>query len=144
MMNKFIKNLFGVKEDEPVSVPEVPKAEKAQRKPRKPKEIVAVPVLTEKEKATAAGEPWVNVIGVEIDPDNVGNGAFELDWNDIFLAKLVRAGYQGKTDQQIVDLWFQEICRNVLSEAYEQSQADPVDRAFTTRKKIDNNRSEFS
>jgi len=127
-----------------VTVTEEPKT-RAKRGPNKPKEpVVEASIASEKDKATAAGEPWVGVIGVEIDPDNVGNGSFELDWNDIFLAKLVRAGYKGKTDQQIVDLWFQEICRNVLSEAYEQSQADPIDRAFTTRKKLDDNRSEFS
>ena len=35
---------------------------------------------SEKELATEAGEPWVSVIDVELDPENVGNGAFELDW----------------------------------------------------------------
>jgi len=142
--------VFGKKESmpppveaNPVVVPEEPKAPKARRSKSKPKEpVVAVSVTSEKDKATAAGEPWVSVIGVEIDPDNVGNGAFELDWNEIFLAKLVRAGYKGKTDQQIVDLWFQEICRNVLTEAFEQEQADP-DARYVNKTKLDSNRSEY-
>jgi hypothetical protein len=131
-------------EVETVAVPEEPKAPKARRSKSKPKEPVVAVSTTEKDKATAtaAGEPWVSVIGVEIDPDNVGNGAFELDWNEIFLAKLVRAGYKGKTDQQIVDLWFQEICRNVLTEAFEQEQADP-DARYVNKTKLDSNRSEY-
>ena len=47
----------------------------------------------------------------------------ELDWNDLFVAKLVRAGYQGKTDNDIVDNWFQDVCRNVVLESYEKEQA---------------------
>ena len=41
----------------------------------------------------------------------------------MFVAKLVRAGYQGKTDNDIVDNWFQDVCRNVVLESYEQEQA---------------------
>jgi hypothetical protein len=53
--------------------------------------------------ATAAGEPWVNVLGIEVDPENPGAGAFELDWNDVFVARLIKSGYQGKTDADVVD-----------------------------------------
>ena len=35
------------------------------------------PKKTPKEIATEAGEPWVNVLSVEVDPENPGNGAFE-------------------------------------------------------------------
>ena len=76
-----------------------------------------------KELANEAGEPWVSVLGMELDEGALDRGAFELDWNDIFVAKLVRAGYQGKTDADIVDQWFQEICRNVVLESYEKEQA---------------------
>ena len=62
-----------------------------------------------KEAANKRGEPYISVLSVELDPDNPGNGAFELDWNDIFVAKLVRAGYEGKDDAQIVDRWFQSL-----------------------------------
>lgn len=78
---------------------------------------------TEKEIATEAGDPWVSVLGMELDDGALDRGAFELDWNDLFVAKLVRAGYQGKTDADIVDQWFQEICRNVVLESYEKEQA---------------------
>lgn len=80
-----------------------------------------------KAQATAKGEPWVTVLNVEIDMDNLSNGSFMLDWNDYFIAKLVRAGYTG-TDTEMVDLWFQSICRNILQENFEQEQADPTNR----------------
>ena len=78
---------------------------------------------TAKEIATENGEPYVSVVQVELDPNDVGNGAFELDWNDIFVARLVKAGYmlkQSDTDSEIVDRWFQSICRNILNENFEQ------------------------
>lgn len=78
---------------------------------------------TEKEIATKNGEPWVTVVSVHIDQDEVGDGSFELDWNEYFIAKLIRAGYQGKDDATMVDQWFQDVCRNILMETYEQEQA---------------------
>lgn len=84
---------------------------------------------TAKDIATEKGEPWVDIVSVELDPDNIGNGAFELDWNDKFLASLVRAGYQFKPDESeavIVDRWFQDVCRNVLAENFEQWEANQV------------------
>ena len=95
-----------------------------------------------KEQATAAGEPWVQVLSMEIDPENPGAGAFELDWNDIFVARLIKSGYQGKTDQDIVDNWFQDVCRNVVMETYQQEQADPDKR--NNRRDLGNGRTEVS
>jgi hypothetical protein len=85
--------------------------------PKKP------PKKSEKQLATEAGEPWVTILDMDVDPKNLDSGAFELDWNDIFIARLVKAGYEGKTDSDLVDQWFQNICRNVVMETYEQEQA---------------------
>lgn len=90
---------------------------------------------TPKAKATAAKEPWVEVLSMDIDENDPGNGAFELDWNDIFVARLIKAGYQGKSDQDIVDNWFKTVCRNVLMETFEQEQADPETREATKNKR---------
>jgi hypothetical protein len=78
---------------------------------------------TPKEIATEKGEPYVNVLGLDVDPANLHTGAFELDWNDKFISNLIRAGYVGKVDADIVDQWFQSVCRNVVLETYEQEQA---------------------
>ena len=103
-----------------------------------------------KELATEAGEPYINIISVELDPDDIGNGAFELDWNEIFVARLVKAGYMQKkddTDAEIVDRWFQSICRNILNENFEQWEANqPIDARprRVDRNDLGNGRSEIS
>jgi len=78
---------------------------------------------TAKELASERGEPWVEVISMDVDPTDLNNGAFELDWNEIFVARLIKAGYQGKDDSTLVDQWFQNICRNIVMETYEQAEA---------------------
>ena len=79
---------------------------------------------SEKELATERGEPWVEIISMDVDPNDLNNGAFELDWNEIFIARLIKAGYQGKDDSTLVDQWFQNVCRNVVLETWEQEQAN--------------------
>ena len=98
-----------------------------------------------KDAATKRNEPYISVLNVELDPDNVQNGAFELDWNDVFVAKLVRAGYKGKDDAQIVDQWFQDICRNVLMENYEQWAANQTgENRIINRRDLGDGRTEVS
>ena len=94
------------------------------KKPATDKPKLTVKVKSEKELATKKGEPYVKILNVELDADDIGNGAFELDWNDHFVAKLVKAGYQGDTDADIVDNWFKTICKNILTEEYEQWEAN--------------------
>jgi hypothetical protein len=111
--------------------PPPPLPPKKSRAPRKPKVVALPPELSAKDKATAAGEPYIAITKVEIDPNNINNGGFELDWNDKFLANLIRAGYKGKpedTDEVIIDRWFQTVCRNIALEEYEQVQSDPANR----------------
>jgi hypothetical protein len=86
---------------------------------------------TDKELATEKGEPYVQILSMEIDPDNMQSGAFELDWNDKFVANLVRAGYQKDskdTDSDIVDRWFTAVCRNIVLETFEQYEAMTPER----------------
>lgn len=103
-----------------------------------------------KELATEAGEPYISVISIELDPDDVGNGAFELDWNEVFVARLVKAGFMQKkddSDAEIVDRWFQSVCRNILNENFEQWEANqPVDvrPRRVDRNDLGNGRTEIS
>jgi hypothetical protein len=125
------------------AVPEAPKAAPTKAK-------VGAPKKTAKEIADEKGEPYVAILSVELDPDNIGNGAFELDWNDKFVTNLVRAGYQlkpGEEDATIVDRWFQDVCRNVVLENFEQWEANqPVDGRprVIARKDIGDGRTEVS
>jgi hypothetical protein len=73
-------------------------------------------------------------------------GSFELDWNEKFVANLVRAGYMIKkddTDAEIVDRWFQNVCRHVVMETWEQEQAINPNRVVKSRD-IGDGRSEVS
>jgi len=129
-----LKNLF--KKPEPPKPEPKPKAEKK---------------LSPKEEATAKGEPYVAILKVDVDPNNIGNGSFELDWNDKFLINLVKQGYKIKpddTDNEIVDRWFQTVCRNIALEVYEQEIADPEKRRDDIRvvrqRDLGNGRTEVS
>ena len=68
--------------------------------------------------ATKKGEPWVNVLDVKVNEDNVRNGFFELDWNKYFIQQLLEAGYgeEGDPEEEVVDRWFRDIVYNMLSE----------------------------
>jgi hypothetical protein len=131
MWNK-IKEFFKAKDpnnQEPwggFPVPPTPQTRTKTKKPKAPKTE-----LTPKQKATAAGEPYIAILKVDLDPNDINNGAFELDWNDKFIINLIKTGYkirEDDTDQIIVDRWFQNVCRNVALEIYEQDQADPTNR----------------
>lgn len=119
-----------------------------EKKPRKAKETTS-PELTAKEKATAAGEPYVAINKVEINPENINDGAFDLDYNDKFVLNLIKAGYKQRdddTDVVIVDRWFQTVCRNIALEMYEQQVADPENRdaRVIRTKDLGNGRTEVS
>jgi hypothetical protein len=135
-----IKNLFKKQEVEPVV-----KKKEAKPKQQKP----SPPELSAKQKATAAGEPYIAIIKVELNPDNINDGAFELDWNDKFVLNLIKAGYKQRdddTDQIIVERWFQYTCRNVALELYDQQVADPDNRdsRVIRTKDLGNGRTEVS
>lgn len=142
-----MKKWFGKKDAEPTKEEKI-NAEKHPAK-KKPKEKEP-PKLSEKELATQRGEPYVHIVRMEIDPNNVNNGAFELDWNEKFIINLVKSGYKIKaddTDNEIVDRWFQTVCRNIALEIYEQEQADPTKRddiRVVRSRDIGNGRTEVS
>jgi hypothetical protein len=139
-----LKNLLFPASETQIEQPKVEEPKK-ESKPRKPKVE-----LTEKEKATAEGEPYVAITKVEIDPADINNGSFDLDWNDKFVANLIKQGYKIRaddTDAQIVDRWFQTVCRNIALEIYEQEQADPSKRndiRIVQQRDIGNGRTEVS
>ena len=122
---------------------------------KKPKPVVKtkseprpqVPEKSEKELATERGEPWVTIVSMDIDPNNLHQGSFELDWNDKFVFNLIRAGYQLKkedTDAEIVDRWFQNVCRHVVMETWEQEEAMKKSGIYVRTTDIGNGRTEVS
>jgi hypothetical protein len=70
----------------------------------------------EKQLASINKEPWVKVLEVKMqDPNDPRTGYFELDWNDSFVASLSEAGYSGRNDDEVVEQWFNDLCRGVVS-----------------------------
>jgi hypothetical protein len=116
--------------------PQVQEPVRKEPKPRASKEEIK---LTPKELATKNGEPYVSIVRVELDPNNIGNGSFELDWNDKFIINLIKAGYKMReddTDNIMVDRWMQTVARNIALEVYEQQQADPDMRGMADMRNI--------
>lgn len=98
-----------------------------------------------KTKADLAKESWVDVV-FTVDPKDPHNGYADIDWNDKFIADLVRHGYQIRpddTDQDIVYRWYIEVCRNEVLETYAQEEAQSPTR-FTKSRDIGDGFSEVS
>ena len=105
-MKNFLKKLTGLDKVE---------AEKAQVESDK---MELLKQRDPKDYHTRKKEPWVNVIDVKVNEENVRNGFFELDWNKYFIAQLVESGYGVENDpeEEIVDRWFRDIVYNMLDE----------------------------
>lgn len=69
-----------------------------------------------KEIATLNNEPYVNVIEMDIDPQNPTRGVMELDFNPQFVAMLRDHGMTGE-DDEIVNNWFNAVCNTVVKQA---------------------------
>ena len=91
-------------------------AEEAKRVAEEATELERLTKLTSKERATENKEPFIAVTNTHVNPDNVRNGFFELDWNEYFVLQLRTAGYVGETEEEVVDEWFSELCRNLGAE----------------------------
>jgi hypothetical protein len=124
-MKEFIKKITGISKIEAAreaaekerveSVARLAEAKAAEEEARRLEELAK---MSPKERATEMKEPWVAVLDTKVNPDNVRNGFFELDWNEYFVVQLREAGYGFESDpeEEIVDRWFRDLARNILSE----------------------------
>jgi len=108
--NKKVRDLTGITAKE-----EALAAEEARIKEE---EMELLKKKDPKEYATRRKEPWVSVLDVKVNEDNVRNGFFEMDWNEYFIADLIQAGYGVDNDpeEEIVDRWFRDIVYNMLAD----------------------------
>ena len=116
--------------------------EQAQLETTKAKKEEAQAKSTPKERATAKGEPWVAVLDTKVNKDNIRHGFFELDWNNEFVVQLKQAGYgfDGDPDEEIVDRWFRDLARNMLTD----EGLDPTRSAgFINVNKLGNGKAEI-
>ena len=115
-MKQFIKKIFGIDKIEAETEEAIRKKIEATMAAEKAVEAERLTKLTPKEIATEKKEPWVAVLETHVNSENVRNGFFELDWNDYFIVQLRSNGYQGDSEEAIVDKWFQDLCRNIGAE----------------------------
>ena len=97
-----------------------------------------------KAKATKAKKPYIEVLETKLDPKNPRNGFFELDWNEYFVRDLRLAGYQGDSEEAIVDAWFKELCGNIAKEQGVATPETPMGAGFINTKNIGDGKSEVS
>jgi hypothetical protein len=125
MLKKFIKKITGIQaiedmkiEAEAEAVKAVKEAATAKAEAEAAKAAEEAAKLSPKDRATAQGMPYVTVLDTHVNKDNIKNGFFELDWNDLFIVQLKQAGYgfDGDPDEEIVDRWFRDIVKGMLEE----------------------------
>jgi hypothetical protein len=117
-MKNWLKKITGIEKLEQQRAESLANAAEAKAGEEAAKKAEELAKMTPKERATAKGEPWVSVLDTHVNKDNIRNGFFELDWNDQFVLQLKQEGYgfDGDPDEEIVDRWFRDIVRNMLSE----------------------------
>lgn len=109
-MKDLIKKLVGLdKEEEQL---------KQERAKVAEQEEALTKVSDPKAYATRKKQPWVGVLDVKVNEENVRNGFFELDWNKYFIKQLIDAGYgvTNDPDEEIVDRWFRDVVGQILDE----------------------------
>lgn len=140
-MKNWLKKITGLERLEKERTDALARAAEALVKEKEAVESARLAKLTPKDLANEKAEPYVAVLETKVNVDNPRNGFFELDWNEHFVTQLKNAGYSGETDEEIVDQWFQDLCRNVGAEA--GVSMDRRGSGYINVNKIDGNRSEI-
>lgn len=120
------------KERQTTEARSIARKEKAAEKKRLKNEIETDKKASPKEIANKKQEPWVDVISFSVNTDNLRNGFYELDWNDLFILQLRQEGYgfDGDPDEEIVSRWFRDICINA-------AEADDIEMTERTSGHLD-------
>jgi hypothetical protein len=137
----FLDKLFGkskhndanasaeVTESAPPAVTET----KPEPKPKKPRVKKEKPIKT---------EPKVNIIGFDFDPQNPSMGSMELDWNAEFIEMLRANGYRGTNPEDLVDMWLNDVARNIIN-SNAQNPPNMDGNRYVTRTNLGNGRTEI-
>ena len=143
-MKNWLKKITGIEAKEQMAAvaAERKRLEEEKEQFKKEKTVTANKKLSPKEQATNNGEPYIDILSVEIDPTNPSYGSFEMDWNDHFIKKLRSMGYPGESDEVVVDLWFQSVCRNILTETWEQEVANRDNVRYISRRDLGDGKTE--
>lgn len=67
----------------------------------------------DKNVATIKGERWIRVLELETNEEDPKDGSFDLDWNEHFISYLAEHGYVYPTEDEAIDAWITDLCKNV-------------------------------
>ena len=68
--------------------------------------------------STIRRRPYVEIISDEFDEKN--GFVIKLDWNNSFIKELLKAGIEGDSDEEMVQIWLQSIMRSQDMDEYEE------------------------
>ena len=105
-----------------------------------------------RKKADLNDEPWVGVLDHQYNPKMGTDGfMFELDWNQRFIQELRAAGYDGSTEEEIVEQWFEDKATeefiNFLGDEMEnipETDEYSVPSTHISREKLDDSKTKHS
>ena len=89
------------------------------------------------------------MLNTNFDPDNPKKGYFELDWNQSFIDMLSKAGYSGVSDDEIVNKWFDDLCKGIVLETMDQDVFDELkaqqeNKSQVSKTKLEDGKVEYS
>lgn len=129
-------DIFKKSADKPAAEQIKPEPESVAKKEAKPKKS-RKPKVEKKIKA----EPEVKFVNFNFDPTNPRLGSIELDWNKEFVDMLKQHGYMADTDEDIVDAWLMDVCKNIAQVDFPEA-ADNV--RYIQRRDLGGGKTEFS
>ena len=141
-MKNFVKKILGLDKLEAEALEAKQAAEALLLKAQEAEKKLAEVTKTPKEIATEKKEPYFEVVGFHTTPENPRFGFWELDWNEYKVVELKALGYYGETDEEVIDQWFTEICRE--SGTAVGASMDRRSMGFIDVKQIGGGRSEIS
>lgn len=113
-MFEWIKNLRKEQMDKVVQeaqIPTVPISQGEHSKPKKPRKPRVKKVAEKK-------EPKVEILKFDFDPADPKVGSIELDWNTEFIELLIKHGYAGTSEEEIIDQWLNDVCRTIIANQF--------------------------
>lgn len=90
-----------------------------------------------KEIATLNEEPYFAIIASEYVqlPNGLGRFIHEFDWNDFHIDELIRLGYQGYSDEDIIEQWLIDYYRQQIPDAEAMTSDTNYEKPQRTRKR---------
>lgn len=106
-----------------------------------PVEKKAKPKKKQAKKTAKKSKPSVKIVNFDFDINDPKMGSIELDWNKEFIALLKKNNYVGNSDEDIVEKWLTDVCKNIANEETFQNLENV---RYIQRKELGGGKTEFS